>query len=125
MKLSEVREPFAAALERDGLPGPLGPVEIEAGQSPEYDAAIDEVAALVVRGLGTALLLALSGEMDSNVQAEALAAYRALSPSVRLASSPADGEIGSALDAMNPAEIDVASVRSKLEAQLGVTCATE
>lgn len=124
-KFAAVREPFAAALEAHGLPDALDRLVIEPGQSPEYDAIIPEVDALLVRGLGTAMLLALQGEPDANLQAEALAAYTALSPSVRLASSPADGSIGSALDAMNPADIDLAGVRATLEAQLGVACAAE
>ncbi len=124
-KLEGVREPFAAALEEHGLPDALDRLVIEEGQSPEYDAMIPEVDALLVKGLGTAMLLMLRGEPDANLQAEALAAYTALSPSVRLASSPADGSIGGALDAMNPADIDLAGVVSTLEEQLGVACAAE
>lgn len=122
-KLRSIREPLAAALEAHGLPDALDRLVIEEGDCPECDAAIPEVAPILVKGLGTAMLLALSAELDANVQAEALAAYRALSPSVRLADGPSDGMVSSALDAMNPAEIDVAAVRGALETHLGVSCA--
>ncbi len=115
-----VREPFAAALEEHGELDPLDRLAIEPGVSPEYDAAIDDLTARLVSALGTAMLAKLTEEKTAAMQAEALASYGALRPSVALVSEDAAGQVGSLLDAAEASAIEVGAVRGILEDRLAL-----
>ncbi len=117
--LEGVREPFTAALEEFGLPDALDRLTIEAGQLPEYDAAILEVERNLTRGLALALSIQVGGG-EIGDQAEAIAAFTALTARVGAISQMAADEIGRQLDAASPAEIDGATVQRLLNETLEV-----
>jgi len=94
------------------------------GRVPEYEAVAPEVVGLVVEGLGLALVALLEGAVDANVQAEALAAYGALSPSLGLVDGGVAGMVSAALDAADPGAVESEVVREALVDSLGLPSCT-
>jgi hypothetical protein len=120
--LAGARDPFAAALEKDGEPDALDRLVIEEGQSPEYDAAIATVEQALTQGLAEAFVRRLGdgGPLDANAQADLLGAYAALSARVAKKSASADEDIGRRLDTANPAGVDTEAVGAAIRENLEV-----
>jgi hypothetical protein len=129
--LGAAQGPFKDALQTLGLPDALDRLRINVGQSPEYDAALILADKALTQGLGTAFLALLEQPMTSGVQAEALAAFEALAADVNLAGehaciteplgANAVDEVFRALDAGNPADIDLPLVRCLVQQTLSIS----
>ena len=129
-KLNEVRGPFAAALETRGELDPLDRKVIRVGDSPEYDAFVPQADRLLHEGLALSFVAGLRNTpLTALDQAQALAAYGALSPRVLALNPDGDTYVGQQLDQALPAQIDVAGMPGQpgiagiLTAAFGVTCA--
>ncbi len=120
--LAGARDDFAAALEAHGLPDALQRVRIEAGQSPEYDAAIETAERELSQGLAVAFLVTLGdgGPIDANAQAELLGAYEALSARVAKRDREADDAIAAGLDQMQASGIDTEAIAAHIREHLEV-----
>ncbi len=117
--LGEARPAFVAALESKGRLDSLDRLRIEAGDSPEYEAALVLADQALVAGLGTAFLALLNTEpFDAAAQAAAQGALEALVADLRLAGETTCGgegsaldQIGRTLDAASPTDVDRDQVR--------------
>ena len=121
--LAAVRGPFADALEALGRPDALDRLTIQAGDSPEYDAAVPVVVAHLDAGLVGAFVALLDAPgFDGRAQAEADALWTALSARARALDPELDDAVTIALGQADAAGIDRAALRGAVLAAFGVDC---